>query len=78
MKQYRYDYHNMYGWNRAWIEAENEEEAMKKVLEECRKFRRNYDEGTLKEVENKTAAKDYTNQLFEQHAKSFVSGVDGE
>lgn len=75
MKNYRYDYHNAYGFlERDFIEAENLEEAEKEIRERCRIFRRSLDEGTIKEVASKTAAKDNTNALFEQALSMSIFG----
>ena len=78
MKQYRYDYHSKEGWlNRAWIDAENDDHAMTKALEECRMWGREFLKGSLKEVGG-TAVKDFTDAGFEAHAKSFISALDDE
>ena len=75
MKQYRFDYRNEYGTtSRWWIEAENQEDAEKKAMEQSKWFRGTLINGSVKEVKSETAAKDNTDALFEQHAMSFVSG----
>ena len=75
-KQYRYDYHSADGWlNRSWLDAENDDQAMAKALDECRWFKREFLKGSLKEIE-KHSAKEHTDAMFEQHAMSFVKGVN--
>ena len=75
MKQYRFDYRNEYGTtSRWWIEAENQEDAEKKAIEKSKWFRGTLIDGSVKELKYETATKDNTDKLFEQHAKSFVSG----
>lgn len=76
-KQYMFDYHGEFGFlNRWFIEAENLEEAERIAREKAKWFRGALVEGSVKEAATKTAAKDNTDALFEQHAMSFVGGCE--
>jgi hypothetical protein len=71
--EFMFDYHDRYGFlGRHWVEAETIEEAKEKAKNICAITGWELMEGTVKECKKSGAVKAQTDELFEQHARSFI------